>query len=551
MNQRTFLGLTHNPFNAPREGFYAGADRKTHLDQLRHLSQWSRRILVVTGPFGMGKSTLFRELSGSLETGVKAARLSGTVVASEREALVGLLQGFGVAAGLDMHTADLIEVVKQYVAEQDELGRICIAMVDDAHLLNPGAIDCLIKIVEGSPLRLLLFAEASLITDLSRAAKLHDLEWFEIRLTGFPKADARDYLEWRFQQAHYRGRLPFTDEQLDKIVQRSKGNPSVIDSMANRLLADLESGDIRAEGGKFPVTHLVLALSLVVLVSLVYLFVQDPQTSAVQDVAVEAIELPAEEEVESGQSDQDLGELQSSMDLPTEREVNQPDLTGESVELSTLQVASGVDPAKDADPVQVASAMASESSESSEVLPEVIVEPVLVAQADGEPAKLETEKAQTQQPVPAPIKEIVADTSTDRAVPVEESIAAPIKVEEPVAAKPTPRPTSVSTPAAPIRYKSAQWILNQPAERFTMQLLTLSSLRRAEAFINRQANPEEFGLYRMRRDGKQLYVVIYGVFSGRPGAQAAIAGFTGELGKIKPWIRSMALVQDTIRNNQQ
>ena len=524
MNQRTFLGLTHNPFTAPREGFFVGGDRKTHLDHLRHLSQWSRRILVVSGPFGMGKSTLFRELSGSLEPGVKAARLSGAVVASEREALVGLSQGFGVAADLDMHTADLIEVVKRYVVEQDELGRVCMTMVDDAHLLNQGAIDCLVNIVEGSPLKLLLFAEATLISDLSRVAKLRELEWFEIRLTGFPKADVISYLEWRFRQAHYRGRLPFTDEQLDKIVQRSRGNPSVVDGMANRLLADLESGDIRGDGRKFPLTHLILALSLVVLVSLIYIFVQDPSATTVdKNVVVHTAEVPS---VEEGTPIGEPPLLSSAKIEQVEQLIPNEDHLPEAIPVQ-------------ADAIEVQQLSTTDGEQGATDPAELFIE----EDSTAETVLLDAASRETAVGSDKQIK--VLQTPTE-VIPVVESVA------DTALSPPTEEPSvSTTTLQSTLRYKTAQWILKQNSDRFTMQLLTLSSKKRAENFIQRQANPEEFGLYRMRREGRQLYVIIYGVFSGRRGAQTALAEFTGELGRIKPWIRSMALVQDTIRNNEQ
>ena len=64
--ERTFLGMTHNPFVEPHKGFFERAGRKTHLEQLRHLSEWSRRVLLVTGPDGVGKTTLYRELAATL-----------------------------------------------------------------------------------------------------------------------------------------------------------------------------------------------------------------------------------------------------------------------------------------------------------------------------------------------------------------------------------------------------------------------------------------------------------------------------------------------------
>ena len=48
MNQRTFLGLTHNPFTPPREGFFSGGDRKSHILSIatRHQAPDAARIGV-------------------------------------------------------------------------------------------------------------------------------------------------------------------------------------------------------------------------------------------------------------------------------------------------------------------------------------------------------------------------------------------------------------------------------------------------------------------------------------------------------------------------
>jgi DamX protein len=517
MNQKTFLGLSHNPFTPPREGFFTGADRKTHLDHLRHLSQWSRRILVVSGPFGIGKSSLFRELSSSLEPNTKAARLSGTVVTTQREVLVGMLQGFGVAAQTSAHTADLAKLIAAHVNEQDGMGRICMVMVDDAHLLDTQALEQLMSLVGASALRLLLFTETSKISTLGDIAKDQALEWFEIRITGFPKAEIRNYLEWRFRQAQYRGRLPFTDEQLNKIVQRSGGNPSVIDSIASRLLTDMESGETRKKVSGFPMTHAALAVMLVVLMGLVYLFVQQPQDSPIDVVETQAAPLDKEAAAEESAET-------SSPFLDQAADTAQVELSEEVVEMSAeeletqsepvdqqLQLAEqSVEVEQNNDPAPVP-----ETEPVPEAEPESVVPPVVEAVAETEPPVTQQSAAE---PEPAPV----------RPVPVVES---------------NPLPDGV--------FKSASWILQQDPNRFTLQLLSLSTAARAEAFMNRQADTSDFAWYQMQRDNRTLYVIIYGVFSSREAAQSAAAGFTGEMASIKPWVRPLSLVQDTVRSNRQ
>jgi len=94
--------------------------------------------------------------------------------------------------------------------------------------------------------------------------------------------------------------------------------------------------------------------------------------------------------------------------------------------------------------------------------------------------------------------------------------------------------------------KRSSFLLAQDPERFTMQLLTLSSLERAEAFVKRQDSSEEFAIYTINREGKQLFVITYGIFATRELAALAADNFTGELAEIKPWLRRLSGVQQAI-----
>ncbi len=546
----TFLGLTHNPFTPPREGFFEGGDRKTHLEHLRHLSQWSRRVLVVTGPFGIGKSSLFRELSNSLEANTKAARLSGTVLTSEREVLAGLLQGFGISAASERHVEDLADQVLAHIAEQEGQKRVCMAMVDDAHLLDMRAVHRLVELVAVSGLRLLMFCEAGLVAELDRVSRMHELEWFEIRLTGLPKADVRDYLEWRFRQAQYRGLLPFTDEQLDNIVIRSGGNFSVIDSMANRLLGEMESGEIRNQKGGFPVMHAVLAVSLVVMVGLVYMLMQ--QNTTAPTVAQQSAN--AEEPSSDSETASTPPSAQSALpsDAATAMADGTPADQAETAQAEPIW----------ADQAAAQSAAATVAGDPAvEAIQDLAASNAGTAPAAGEEeSAAEREAPAAEREAPAAGEEPAATTREPAAgvePPAIEQQAPVTERDAPEAAAPTDVQAEVAEfdstpqPQAEQRYKDAQWLLRQNPQRFTLQLMTLSSLQRVREFIGRQDTQEEFAVYSMIRDGQRLYVVTYGVFSGRAAAQATAAGFSGELATLNPWVRPMSLVQDTVRDNPQ
>ena len=518
MNGRTFLDMTHNPFTPPREGFYTGADRQTHLDHIRHLSQWSRRILLVTGPFGIGKSTLFNELSNNLESNTKAARLSGSVVNTDRDVLLAVGNGFGVALESEMHLDDMIQVLAQHANEQDQQSRTCMAMIDDAQLLDHQAVTALVQLLAESKIRLVMFAEATLIANVSKAAKQQELEWFEIRLTGFPAQDVRDYLEWRFAQAQYRGRLPFTDEQLEKIVARSGGNPNVIDFMANELLADLETGEVRKEAG-FPKQHVALAGALLVLVVLIYVLYQDPEPEVAETPVVAVLEPQNDTTIEDA----------ADREVPAD---------GPAAEQVVLEGAEGATEGLDA---------ATPEPETAETSGGASVEANLESNvgSDGETQRGETnvqamtpitlEEEATEdvavqvQPAPSPLQSTSTPprTTTQSRIPVEEAS------------------TPVDAPAQNVAtgVNGVDWLAAQNPSHFTLQLVTLSKKDNGVALIKRQADADEFALYPLERNGRELHVVTYGVFSSRQAADQAGRGLSGELAGLKPWIRQFGDIQ--------
>ena len=510
MSQRTFLELTHNPFAPPKEGFYSGADRKSHLEQLRHLSQWSRRVLLVTGNFGIGKSTLFKELSSSLPGNAKGARISGSVVTSEREVLLAVAQGFGIACDQEAHLEDIVALVLRSVEEESQKERFCVVMFDDAHLLAHTAIALLMRLVAESSLRVVMFAEPALVNNLTPSAKKQEVEWFEIRLAGFPPQEVRDYLEWRFAQAQYRGRLPFTDAQVEKIAERSGGNPNVIDFMANELLADLETGQVRDLGGGFPRRHAILVVILGVLVFLVYQLYMQPPQEVVEETPIAAI---------SSETD-DLGEPEPE----TEPETDARDAVPSSIEpLETVSE-------EDATIEEVLSESAVDDA-VQETDEEVIVDQVDLPQEGA--VQTEEAPASVESTEEVAAEEAAQETSSA----VTEEPAPIIPVEE------------ASTPVAseiPSGINGPRWLRAQNPNHYTLQLMTLSRVQGGADLIRRQSEPGEFAMYPLARGDKLMYVVTYGVFSSQSAAEQAGRSLPGELSSIKPWIRPFSNVQDAI-----
>jgi DamX protein len=365
-----FLGLTHNPFTDTGDDFFEGADRKVRLDQLRHLTQWSRDVMLVTGPQGVGKTMLYRQLSKTLEPRVRAARINGLMINSAPDVLAAIVQGFGAPAPQDNNPQNIASNILTYVIGQDRQGRFCLVMVDDAHRLSFQALEELLKLARSCPVRLLLFGEPSIVAMVAKSADRLEVEWHESRLSGFATDDIQAYLTWRFEQAQYRDKLPFSSDQLGRLGRVSGGLPGEINRIAGELVARLESGEAR-EGRRFPVAHRLLVVLLIALVGLAYLVFSDTDArreqardavAEVTEIPLPGVEPPPEVVVEPAE----VLEVASIDDAPAAQapEADAPGAVAEEV-AKALQ---------DVDPVEAPAAQESEMGE-----PETEARPVAVA----------------------------------------------------------------------------------------------------------------------------------------------------------------------------
>ena len=548
---RGFLGLTHNPFVQPDEGFYEQADRKAHLEQLRHLSQWSRRVLLVTGPEGVGKSSLYKQLSATLEPRCKAARIHGALVNANREVMMSVAQGFGIAAPTDANTQLLGDLISSHVEEQSAAERVCVVLVDDADRLEPKAVVELMALAGRCSLQLVFFAEVRLVPAVERVAGRVGLGWHEIRLTGFSESQTREYLEWRFQQARYRGRLPFTDNQVREIQRLSEGLPGKINQMANVLLVKLETGEVGRADGRFPAVHKALLALLTVVVGLLYLLWQQNER---------VIDTLAKEEAQAAEQVASASATIEAAQQAAERAQELPLRTGTLERGNAHEVSEAAETRTDADPAAIAGSAAPEADAgavigaaasgqasrtslpaadvSSELGPEAAVSvPPAVERSAGT-----VEAAVVPEETAPPDGEAPAVAGEEAAAPVQ--AAAPASAAEPVT-------ETEAAAQADASQRDGNWLLAQPPERFTLQLVTVSSAERAAAFVAEQPDPSAFATYRLARDGRILHVVVYGQFSTRAEAEAASRRLPASVGRVQPWLRPMAQVHGAIRTTAQ
>ena len=91
--------------------------------------------------------------------------------------------------------------------------------------------------------------------------------------------------------------------------------------------------------------------------------------------------------------------------------------------------------------------------------------------------------------------------------------------------------------------KQENWILSQNPRHFTLQIAALSTENTLQEFIRKLPNPKHMAFFRMNRDGKQLYIVLYGTYAQRAEAEKAAQRY----GFDKPWLRDFGSLQEIIK----
>lgn len=517
-----FLGLSHNPFVQTGDAFYPGGQRKRLLDQLSHLSQWSRRSLLVTGVAGSGKTTLFDHLASDMEPKALAAKIHGEVSTSRRDVLAATAQGFGVAAARDAKAEVLDDLIRSFVEEQQQEDRLCVVLVDDTHRLDSRAIDTLLRLSLDCKVRIVMFAEPTVSRMVEEIGANLDIACHETQLIGFGQADVRGYLEWRFEQANYRGRVPFTDAQVETIAKVSSGLPGRIDELAGQELVRLSTGEVEEEESSFPLTHRMLIGMLVVVFTLLYLLVSGGDDSPVPEVDPDLVAV-----VEPAAQAAAADELQSQAAMQPATEARAPSDRPSTTPLPDPQGNNQANVSRPALPSEQELARERAATAKLRLQAEQLAsEKVAAAEAAAAAAdRLAKQRKEREAIAFADKKRAEADRAADR---VAEQRAQ-------------------AQPAATTAGRGERWLLQQAAQSFTLQLFTLSSAESAARYIGRQTNPEEFATYSFRRAGKRFHVVVYGLYSSKAAASAASVQLPRSMDVKEPWIRPVGQIQDTIR----
>jgi len=529
-------GLTAPGASAPEVAArFEASEFRAWLDQLVDACSEPGRVVVVTGPSGSGKSVICEALRDEIEAPRSVVSVcAGTVNAPYAAVLTAVLGAFGFKVEPGTTVQVMAELIAHHAADATVPSRQCVVVVDDADELPMRDLHALLGLIDSTGLTLVVSGPPDLVPVIERLAQQFALDWRELRLDSLEQDDVNAYLAWREARDRLRpGRSPHpAGTAAARSGARSQGAfADILASLRAKFAAAREPAASGPPGPfGFPIRHLVILGALLVVLLLVYVvgqFAEEVATTATTTQRIETLEmppLPAQPESDSAGSGAVPDDAAGGGDSRTV-DLAVPDRTAGSDELGAAAVA----------PV-----------------PRPIIARPSAAVPAGQPDEV------TGQPGTAPV-------APARAAPPAPVAAAPAGRAADGAASspstPAPRPAApAAAPAAPAQpvaraattgTRDAGWILAQPGDAYTLQLVSLSSPERVRAYLAQQPDAGAFATYRLMRNGQLFHVVIYGSFPSKAQADQAAARLPASVGNVQPWVRQFAQVQASVRTTAQ
>jgi DamX protein len=591
-----YFGFSQDPFQAPaRHPFcYLSSATEQDLDLMQLIVRHSHEMLLIQGTKGVGKTSIVEHFLEQLEDGIPLCRMQGHPDISTDELIETLANAYDLTRETEQGASVRVQlngILDALIQSEDR----AMLVVDDAHELPVPTLQALLylqgqRFSHQAPLAIILTIDSEFEERFQQLADayLEKSMVKSIRLLPNELQDTEGYIEQRFTAAGLTGSLPLSREDLIHIHQWSGGVPARINNVAKQLLNDkLEHQEFDVEVS-FWKEHRARIIGGVVLLALLAMLLYTWQTSE-KYFNSHSITRTAETNPRTN------NELATATANPGTPEVSAaaPTLPTTTVAATTAPAVANTNPVTESelskgtiDPTQ----MVHEDVKPSSPLQQYAAEsPMLKGDqpaAVTPPPAPETTAAstttlgQSQQTTVTPATTVpVAEQSTNAVADEEESepvvnqktmaslqkaaksVATKLAMVEPqhhtmtakkgaAHKKITVATATISASAKHISISAYEkYLLKLPKHNFTVQIIGLHEPEKVKAYIAQNHLGAQAKFFRTRIQGKPWYVLVYGNYNNQVAATKAIKQLPKNVREQKPWIRTVASVQEVIHKN--
>jgi type II secretory pathway predicted ATPase ExeA len=237
---QTHWGLAETPFRSrfDRRFFYQGPAQDEAMARLHFLVEQRRRLGILLGESGSGKTVLLETFAAGLRASGRAvARLN--LVGIEAAEFLGLLaQEFGLTPDLSLAAPSLWRIVDDRLAEYRYQALDCVVLLDDADLATPGVLTQVARLAKNdlaphSRLTIVLAGQEPRIGRIGQ--ELLELAELRIDLEPWEEPDTDHYLRTLLAKAG-RETPVFSPMAITRLHDLTQGIPRRINQLADLAL---------------------------------------------------------------------------------------------------------------------------------------------------------------------------------------------------------------------------------------------------------------------------------------------------------------------------
>lgn len=489
---RQRYGLAMDPFtDDPDFPLFTGAQRRELLDQLLHLCQFGKSLLVVSGERGTGKTRLAHALLDSMAESDELCLITARPNEGLDQILIQIAHAFSLRREGVETAGQLLAALRSFSQPIMGGGDIALVVIDDAHHLADQALAALLSLLQGRDedhrrLHIAFFAEPNLIHRLDEL-DMQDVMINDFQLSPLTLHETVDYLNFRMEMADYLGPEIFHESLVEPWWREAQGNLQLIHEYARDCLLESVLPQEQAGRKSFPLLHIIAAAVLGAVFLMTFFY--------------------------SGDDEEVVGDQIFTQPLP-------------------------ITPIK---PVAASShAAVSSSSVAGKAAANVVPAPSTESLSLPEDVPVQTGeslKPLTPEQLPAVRSSVTSNDQSASASPVSSRASA-----SSVTAMPEAKPQS---PAVKLS-EDEQILLSWRASEYTLQLLGVSTEKAARDYIAAQSNRADLLMFKTLRQNKDWFVVVTGRYATAAAARQAVASLPSEQRKAGPWPRELKVIQQEI-----